>query len=64
MIWTQLAFYRYLIQKRSVAFALAVVPMQVVFFLGCVVAVPLGIVMHVFGQAPSATHIAQARGAE
>jgi cellulose synthase/poly-beta-1,6-N-acetylglucosamine synthase-like glycosyltransferase len=64
MIWTQLAFYRYLIQKRSVAFSLAVVPMQVVFFLGCVVAVPLGIVMHVFGQAPSATHIARARSAE
>ena len=64
MIWTQLAFYRYLIQKRSVAFALAVVPMQVVFFLGCVVAVPIGIVMHLFGQAPSATHIARARSAE
>ena len=50
MIWTQLAFYRYLVQKRSGAFAFAVVPMQVLFFLGCVAAVPLGIIMHQFGR--------------
>jgi GT2 family glycosyltransferase len=62
MIWTRLAFYRYLVQKRSVAFALAVVPMQVVFFLGCVAAVPLGIIMHKFVQAPAAADIPQARG--
>jgi cellulose synthase/poly-beta-1,6-N-acetylglucosamine synthase-like glycosyltransferase len=64
MVWTQLAFYRYLIRKRSVAFALAVVPMQVLFFLGCVVAVPLGIIMHKFGHDPSAGNLSQARGAE
>jgi hypothetical protein len=64
MIWAQLAFYRYLIQKRSVAFALAVAPMQVVFFLGCVAAVPLGIIMHQFGQAPSAADIPHARSTE
>lgn len=51
MIWAQLAFYRYLVQKRSGAFALAVVPMQVLFFLGCVAAVPLGIIMHQFTRA-------------
>jgi GT2 family glycosyltransferase len=64
MIWTQLAFYRFLIQKRSVAFALAVVPMQVVFFLGCVASVPLGIMMHTFGQDPSAGNLSRARSAE
>jgi hypothetical protein len=53
MIWTQLAFYRYLVQKRSGAFAFAVVPMQVLFFLGCVAAVPLGIIMHQFGRMTS-----------
>ncbi len=53
MIWTQLAFYRYLVQKRSGAFAFAVVPMQVLFFLGCAAAVPLGIIMHQFGRVPA-----------
>ncbi len=50
MIWAQLPFYRYLVQKRSSAFAIAVVPMQVLFFLGCVVAVPFGIVLHLFNR--------------
>jgi len=49
--WTQLAFYQYLVRKRSSTFALAVVPMQVLFFLGCVVAVPVGIVLHHFTRA-------------
>jgi hypothetical protein len=53
LIWTQLAFYRHLVQKRSGAFAFAVVPMQVLFFLGCVIAVPLGIIMHQFGHVPA-----------
>jgi hypothetical protein len=43
LVWSRLAFYRFLARKRSVAFALAVVPMQVVFFLGCALAVPIGI---------------------
>jgi GT2 family glycosyltransferase len=64
IIWTQLAFYRFLIQKRSVAFALAAAPMQVLFFLGCVAAVPLGIMMHLFGQDHSAADVPQAHGAE
>jgi GT2 family glycosyltransferase len=59
MIWTQLAFYRYLVQKRSGTFALAVVPMQVLFFLGCVAAVPLGIMLHQFGRVPAAAKNAQ-----
>jgi len=45
---TQSAFYRYLARKRSASFALGVVPMQLLFFLGCGLAVPLGLMRHHF----------------
>ena len=50
LVWAQLGFYRYVARKRSITFALAVVPMQVVFFLGCAIAVPLGFIQHYFGH--------------
>jgi GT2 family glycosyltransferase len=49
LIGTNLAFYRYLAEKRSSAFAVGVIPFQVVFFLGCAVAGVLGIFQHYFG---------------
>ena len=55
LVWTHLAFYRYAARKRSGAFALAVIPMQVLFFLGCVVAVVVGLMQHYFGQPKSGT---------
>jgi len=56
LVWTHLAFYRYVAQKRNSAFALAVIPMQVIFFLGCAVSGVLGLFMYFFrvGRGPSA----------
>jgi hypothetical protein len=39
-------FYRYVAAKRSLAFAIAVLPMQLLFFLGCAVSIPLAFVLH------------------
>ncbi len=50
LIGTQLAFYRYVAHKRSGAFAIAVVPMQVLFFLGCAVAAVIGLFKHYLGR--------------
>lgn len=36
-------FYQFLYRKRNAAFALAALPMQFVHFLGCAIAVPLGV---------------------
>jgi glycosyltransferase involved in cell wall biosynthesis len=44
--WTQLEFYRYVSGKRSGAFAIAVIPMQVLFFLGCVLSVLIAVLEH------------------
>lgn len=52
LVWTHLAFYRYLLQKRGGAFAIAVIPMQVLFFLGCAVAVVIGVLKHHYGKQP------------
>ena len=38
---THLDFYHYVAQKRSIAFAIAVIPMQLLFFLGCAASIPL-----------------------
>jgi len=56
LAWTQLAFYRYCAQKRNSCFAFAVVPMQLVFFVGCVVSFLLGVSWHFLGveRAPAA----------
>ena len=41
IIGTHLGFYRYVAKKRSYAFAIGAIPMQVVFFSCCAVSVPL-----------------------
>jgi len=48
---THLDFYRYVARKRNYAFALAVIPMQVVFFVGCGLSIGLGLIQYFF--APS-----------
>jgi len=42
MVWTQWDFYRLLARQGGYGFALAAVPLQLVFFLGCALSVPLG----------------------
>jgi len=46
---THLAFYHYVAQKRSMTFAIAVIPMQLLFFLGCAVSIPLAFIQHHMG---------------
>lgn len=46
---THLDFYHYVAQKRSMAFAIAVVPMQLLFFLGCAASIPLAFIRHHLG---------------
>jgi len=47
---THLAFYCYVLHKRNMAFAIAVIPMQVIFFLGCAVSIPLAFIKHYRGK--------------
>ena len=47
---THLPFYRYVAQKRNSAFAIAVVPMQVIFFLGCAISIPIAYIKHYPGN--------------
>lgn len=47
---THLPFYRYVSRKRNIAFAIAVIPMQVIFFLGCAVSIPLAFTKHHLGR--------------
>ena len=49
LVATHMGFYRYVAQKRGIAFAVAVVPMQVIFFLGCAVSIPLAYFQHYVG---------------
>lgn len=46
MLLTHLTFYRFVIQKRNLTFAIAVVPMQVIFFLCCAISIPLAYIQH------------------
>jgi hypothetical protein len=46
VVAVQTGFYRLLLRLHGLAFALAVVPLQLVFFLGCGMAVPLGLARH------------------
>ena len=46
IVATHLAFYLYIARKRNGAFAIAVAPMQVVFFLCCAIAVPIAFIQH------------------
>ena len=47
---THLAFYRYVADKRNLAFALAVVPLHIIFFLCCAVSIPIAMVKHYFAH--------------
>jgi hypothetical protein len=42
IIWSQTGFYKLVLKLGGVAFALAVIPFQVLFFLGCALSVLLG----------------------
>lgn len=48
IVWTQLGFYRLIVKKHNLAFAFAVVPMQLLFFLGCAISAAAGITIHFF----------------
>jgi hypothetical protein len=51
--WAQFDFYRLVARLHGLAFALAVWPLQLLFFLGCGIAVPLGLARHLTrGRAP------------
>jgi len=43
IVWAQKGFYYLLSERGGVGFAIAVVPFQVLFFLGCALSVPLGV---------------------
>jgi hypothetical protein len=49
LVWTHLPFYNYASEKRNSAFAFAMVPMQVIFFLGCVISTVLGVARYYLG---------------
>lgn len=48
IVWTQLGFYALVARKHNLAFAFAVIPMQLLFFLGCAVSAAAGITLHFF----------------
>lgn len=48
--WTQLGFYVLVAKRHNLAFAFAVVPMQVIFFAGCAFSAAMGIMIHFFGK--------------
>ncbi len=48
IVWTQLGFYELVIKKHNLAFAFAVVPMQVLFFFCCALSAAMGIMIHFY----------------
>lgn len=50
IVWTQLGFYELVFKKHNLAFAFAVVPMQVLFFICCAVSAALGIMIHFYRE--------------
>jgi len=46
IVWAQLGFYELLSRQGGIGFAIAVVPLQVLFFTGNALAVPLGLLAH------------------
>ena len=49
LIVTQQAFLIYLVRKRGSAFAIGVIPMQVLFYLGCSLSVMIAVARHLSG---------------
>ena len=64
IIATNPALYRYVALKRNGTFAIAVAPMQVVFFVCCVIAVPLAYIEHYRGTRRAKTNPAQSDDGE
>lgn len=56
IITTHLAFYRYVMRKRNGAFAIAVAPMQVIFFVSCAIAIPLALTKHYASSRATGQH--------
>jgi len=50
LVGTQGAFFRYVGRRRGGAFVIAMIPLQVVFFLGCAAAIPLALIEHHFAR--------------
>ena len=50
IVLTHLGFYRFVAGKRNIAFAIAVVPMHLVFFLCCAVSIPIALAKHYSGS--------------
>jgi cellulose synthase/poly-beta-1,6-N-acetylglucosamine synthase-like glycosyltransferase len=50
LVWTQWGFYGLSLKRHNLAFAFAVIPMQLVFFLCCAVSASAGIMIHLFGR--------------
>ena len=50
IVLTHLGFYRYVAGKRNIAFAIAVVPAHLVFFLCCAVSIPIALAKHYSGS--------------
>jgi glycosyltransferase involved in cell wall biosynthesis len=50
IVWTQRGFYQLVARRRNLAFAFAVIPMQVIFFIGCATSAALGIISHFFDR--------------
>lgn len=49
IVLTHLGFYRYVAGKRNIAFAIAVIPAHLVFFLCCAVSIPIALAKHYSG---------------
>ena len=48
LVLTHLPFYRFLAGLHGLSFAIAAVPMQLLFFLTCALSIPLGLAAHLF----------------
>ena len=63
MVAARLKFYQFLFRKRGLAFAMAAVPMQFLHFLGCAIAIPIGLFKHLRASrtdtaaSPNADHL-------
>lgn len=61
LVATEFGFYRYAARKLGGAFAVAMVPLRLVYFLGCLAAIPLGVVAFLRRPRPGRTGLATGR---
>jgi glycosyltransferase involved in cell wall biosynthesis len=52
---THLPFYQYVTSKRGYAFAIAMVPLQVVFFVSCALSIPVALILFYLGNRSAKT---------